>query len=583
MPISTSEPSLIKYLTVIAFLCVVVAICSCGGDAATGTTGTAGTVAAVRISPATVTFDALDQTHQLTATATDASGNTVSASFSWTSTDPGVVDVDGSGLTTAVSNGVVVLRATASGVTGEANGTVQQVAVSIDVTPSSTTLMPGETVQLTATPVDANDHPVAGLAVQWSGSNDDIASVDNTGMVTAGQLSLGSATITANVSSQGSGDASVEVAVSFASVTTGVTHTCALSGNDGAFCWGNNSNGQLGRPGSTTNTCGGPACRQSPTSVEGSLLFGSVSRGTSHTCGVTTAGEGYCWGFNSAGQLGDGSMTSTTAPVTVTGGHQFAVVTTGDEHTCGIASDGNTRCWGKNDLGQLGDGSNNNSSQPLTVTGGITFVSLAAGTSHTCGLTVAGTAYCWGRNDLGQLGGTSVGTCGGMDCSTSPVAVSGGLSFTMVSSTGHHTCGVATGDVAYCWGWNGINQLGATTAEMCNGMPCSTAPVAVSGGIAFSFVTAGEQHSCGIDEAGAAHCWGRNDTGQLGDGTGVFAASPVAVAGGLTYVSVSAGGSHSCGLTTGGLVYCWGQNGSGQLGIGSRDDQLQPELVLGQR
>ncbi len=126
-------------------------------------------------------------------------------------------------------------------------------------------------------------------------------------------------------------------------------------------------------------------------------------------------GTAYCWGQNFHGQLGGGTMTNRTAPVAVSGGRTFTALVTGQEHTCGLVSDGTAYCWGYNGSGQLGDGTSgvnwDNSADrtvPVAVSGGRTYMALVAGNVHTCGLATGGRAYCWGYNQFGQLGdGTS--------------------------------------------------------------------------------------------------------------------------------------------------------------------------------
>ena len=101
-----------------------------------------------------------------------------------------------------------------------------------------------------------------------------------------------------------------------------------------------------------------------------------------------------------------------------------------------------------------------------------------------------------------------------------------GLSFRQVSAGGSHTCGVTTGDVAYCWGANGVGQLGTGTStgpERCTDFgsefPCSTRPVRVVGGLAFRSVSAGGGHTCGVTTSNVTYCWGSNESGPLGLGT----------------------------------------------------------------
>src|SRR5205085_12453687 len=136
----------------------------------------------------------------------------------------------------------------------------------------------------------------------------------------------------------------------------------------------------------------------------------------------------------------------------------------------------------------------------------------------------------------------------------------------------YHACGLTVGGATYCWGYNEVADLGNVSPQRC-GVPlqaCSTTPVLVTGGFSFATVSAGGHHSCGLTSAGAAFCWGYNNTGQLGDTSVVYAhAVPVAVNGGLTFAAVSAGYSSTCGLATAGTAYCWGDNYYGELGNNS--------------
>jgi alpha-tubulin suppressor-like RCC1 family protein len=121
---------------------------------------------------------------------------------------------------------------------------------------------------------------------------------------------------------------------------------------------------------------------------------------------------------------------------------------------------------------------------------------------------------------------------------------------------------VTTGGVAYCWGANS-GVLGNGTFR------ASTTPVAVSGGLTFAAVSAGDDHACGVTTAGAAYCWGGNILGELGNGTFTISPTPVAVSGGLTFAALSAGaGFSTCGVTTAGAAYCWGDKTYGELGNG---------------
>lgn len=192
--------------------------------------------------------------------------------------------------------------------------------------------------------------------------------------------------------------------LAFASVSAGGFHTCGITTGEAAHCWGANYIGQLGD--STT-------IEQSPVPVAGGLVLTSISCGFDHTCGITSDGEAYCWGANHFGQLGNGTPTPSLStpvytPVPVAGDLAFASISLGGEsergHTCGLTTRGEAYCWGWNAGGQLGDGTNSDRYTPTPVSGGLVFASLSLGRGHTCGVTTDGEAYCWGLNQSGQLG-----------------------------------------------------------------------------------------------------------------------------------------------------------------------------------
>jgi alpha-tubulin suppressor-like RCC1 family protein len=195
--------------------------------------------------------------------------------------------------------------------------------------------------------------------------------------------------------------------------------------------------------------------------------------------------------------------------------------------------------------------------------------------------------FCWGSNGVGQLGiGTYTGpeTCSGeFACSTTPIAVTGGRRFSQVNVSPLHTCGVTPLGRAFCWGGNTTGQLGTGTntgPEECGDAACSTTPVRVAGGLEFRQIDGGTWHTCGVTTENRAYCWGRNERGRLG--TGTFQQSqltPTTVKGGIRFRVVSAGAYSTCGITPGNLAYCWGYGGT--LGDGTTSDQRLPVPVVG--
>jgi alpha-tubulin suppressor-like RCC1 family protein len=359
----------------------------------------------------------------------------------------------------------------------------------------------------------------------------------------------------------------------YTSVTTGGNGSfpygfaCGLMTTGAAYCWGYNGEGELGGgtpPGPPQ--CGSVPCSTTPMAVTGGLTFGALSAGGNFTCGITTSGDGYCWGDNTAGQLGDGTGTSSPTPVAVSGGLSFATISAGLTHACGLTMTGAVYCWGSNGDGQLGDSTTTSRTAPVAVAGGRTFTAVSAGRSFTCGVTTSGAGYCWGS--AAQLGnGTTTGPqqCGYDPCSTTPLPIAGALTLKAVSAGGLHACGVTTSGTGYCWGANGFGQLGDSTGTY-RGTPV---PVA---GYTFSAVNAGLTFTCGVTLEAAAYCWGVDEYGQLGDGRGgnVYSFTPVQVLGGISFAEVRPGQySFTCGVTTTNVAYCWGFNVHGELGNGT--------------
>jgi alpha-tubulin suppressor-like RCC1 family protein len=352
--------------------------------------------------------------------------------------------------------------------------------------------------------------------------------------------------------------AAAALASAFTQVSAGGDFNCGLTSDGRAYCWGTNSNGELGD--------GTRESRNVPTAVSGGLVFRNIAAGSFHTCGVTTDDRLYCWGSNQFGRLGDGTTEDRLVPTRVKGQRSYAIASVGYFHTCALAqADHRAFCWGFNGNGQLGDGSKTERHSPVAVAGGRTFKQLDAGTVHTCAVTPVNQAFCWGSDFRGELGdgGTTP------QDRTAPSLVAGKHAFIQISAGAQNTCALTTAKQAFCWGH------GPTGDGTLHGW---YVPEHVAGGLDFRQVLAG-QVMCGLSTAGKGYCWGFGGE-ELGDGdpNGHNDLSPVAVAGGQTFAQISVGDG-ACGRTGAGVIWCWGYGGSGALGDGSNESSAVPVRV----
>ena len=134
--------------------------------------------------------------------------------------------------------------------------------------------------------------------------------------------------------------------MTFVAVAAGLSHTCAVDTQQRAFCWGGDSYGQLG---DGTGNSGGPTPRR----VAGDALFLDIAAGENHTCALDTQDAIWCWGANSAGQVGDGTFLHRAQPTPVASGGRFSTISCGRTHCCALSLDGSAYCWGSNARGEL--------------------------------------------------------------------------------------------------------------------------------------------------------------------------------------------------------------------------------------
>lgn len=582
------------------------AISSCGGKESPTAPPV---VANVTVTPGGDTLSTLGRMRTFTAAATDHNGNTVAgASIRWHSTNPAVVTVDSvTGLVTAVGNGLAIVRATASGVNGDAIVAVSQAVATVQVSPPTATVTTvGATTQFTAVAKDSGGAAVNGVTMLWISSDPSVAVVDTTGRTTAQKS--GHTTVTAAARGV-PGNAGLTVNQVARHLVFTAAPVAAIAGEPLSTAVQVEIRDSLGGLVSDSRA---PVTLSLALHPGGAVLKGSTT--VSAVGGVATFSGLYLEKADT-----QYAMMASTAGVTPDTSGLFAVVPAAVDHVALAEPDSAINGTAISPLSvSLFDRFGNfayNSTDTISLdvdsaewhghlvgvvasvpVGGqavfpsvrysspglfqirvrqngvivgrgarirqhLTFKTVAAGLDHTCATTPSAAAvFCWGTGNQGQLGD------GRLEGDSVPRLVDSTGTFGTISAGGMVTCGRTPAAAVYCWG--------QSTFEL------DAVPTLGSAGLSFSSFSRGQDDVCGVTSAGAGYCWGANYHGGFGDSTANPSATPVAIHGGLSFSALSVGGDFTCGLVSG-AAYCWGYNLNGQLGIGSRDTAIVPTAVVG--
>lgn len=325
-------------------------------------------------------------------------------------------------------------------------------------------------------------------------------------------------------------------------VAAGFEHTCAI--HQGAlFCWGGNSDGELG--------VGDTLPRTRPTPLDAGVGWVELGVGYGSTCARRNDGSVWCWGAILGG------LGSKLRPVQVTLPSSSSALSLHFNHACVIGMDRRLRCWGENQEGQLGldDGFPGlpDQSAPMTLDGG-QWASVSTGQGHTCAIATNGTLWCWGRNAPPQLG-QPMGQPGQI---RRPVQVGADTDWTQVRSSQNASCALKASGQMWCWG---------DAFDMPIGTRQIYQPERIGADTDWRTLELETFSICGLKTNGSLWCWGRNDEGQLGTGTTQSVYTPQEIGSG-PWSSVAVARFHHCAIDAAGALFCTGMNDEGRLGVG---------------
>lgn len=346
--------------------------------------------------------------------------------------------------------------------------------------------------------------------------------------------------------------------------------------------WGGNFNGQIG-DGTTINPRSTPVTLGSPLTADITAFGG----GDVHILALRSDGTVLAWGRNEFGERGDGTISvgfcaCNPTPGAVTGLTNVVSISADGNHSLAVKSDGTVWAWGRNNFGQLGNNSTSPQTTPVQVGVGVggfnNIVAVEAGAHHSVALKADGTVWAWGRNEFGQVRGD--GTFGGTDLL--PVQVLGVANVISITAGQFHTIVSRDDGKVFGWGYNTSGQIGnGTISGGCGCLP----NVTESSIIGVAKVSAGWDHTVALKQDGTVWVWGRNNEGEVGNGTLSTAVPTPTQTSTLTGIAdVRSSGFHTIARRKDGTLFSWGFNGQGQVtanGTTSSDEELAVSVPVG--
>jgi alpha-tubulin suppressor-like RCC1 family protein len=388
--------------------------------------------------------------------------------------------------------------------------------------------------------------------------------------------------------------ASAPASAAAGALDAGAAHSCALVTASAVRCWGYGAIGQLGSVATATIGDDETPAAVAPVALGPGRSAKAVAAGAHHTCAVLDDGSVRCWGFGGDGRLGyaatasigDDEPPAAAGPVDLGAGRTATAITAGTGHTCALLDDGSVRCWGYGEDGRLGYGDSASigddeppaAAGPVNLGVGRTARAITAGSGHTCAVLDDGGVRCWGYAANGRLGYADTVRIGDDEtpAAAGPVDLGPGRTATAITAGEAHTCAILDDGAVRCWGYGlyGALGYGYTTNVGDDEHPSAAEPVYLGAGVTAVAISAGELHTCIVQNDGRVRCWGFGGNGRLGyanvrnigDNELPFAAGTVDVGAGRTATAISAGWFHTCARLDDRSVRCWGYASAGRLG-----------------
>lgn len=403
----------------------------------------------------------------------------------------------------------------------------------------------------------------------------------------------------------------------FCEVTQGFNHSLGIDKNGRVWAWGLATGGALGNNSTTPQ-------RNTPVSILGAnKTFCKIAAGNNNSAAIDFRGQVWTWGSNTAGALGDNSITSRLTPVAISGALKtFCDITFGNNYMLAIDFRGTLWAWGINNSNNLGDGTTTSRLTPIKVSGACkTFCRITAGNATSMALDLRGRGWSWGAGPSGVSAQDGAGTL------VTPTSIKGAAkTFCQIEIGAQNGFALDYRGKIWTWGSNIYGELGRqyinlsplsilkTSRVYClagmttgaafvinnsgtifswgdgtngrlgqNITTCTCSPQQISGAIkTFCLISGGLGTIHAIDKNGRAWGWGINTNNQIGDNTAVNRCTPVSVAGAIkTFCKISDGNSHSLVIDKNGRVWGWGTGTNGRIGDNNTANRATPVSILG--